>query len=176
MTHFYKKIKTPIGELTLVATDKGLTAVLWENDNTERVHLPRIESSTKHPILRTAEMQLQEYFDGRRKNFQLPLEFCGSEFQTKVWRSLQTIPYGETRSYSELANVIGSPKSCRAVGGANGRNPISIVVPCHRVIGANGKLTGFAGGIKTKSYLLNLEKTILRMFKVQKSLPGVGLQ
>jgi methylated-DNA-[protein]-cysteine S-methyltransferase len=158
MTHFYKKIKTPVGELTLVATDASLTAILWENDSVERVRLPKIEASTNHPILRAAETQLQEYFGGHRIHFQLPVEFHGSEFQVKVWRTLQTIPYGETRSYGALANSIGSPKSCRAVGGANGRNPISIVVPCHRVIGVNGKLTGFAGGVKTKSYLLDLEK------------------
>jgi len=105
-----------------------------------------------------AERQLAEYFSGRRKAFDLRLDFAGTEFQKKVWRALLTIPFGETRSYGEIAKQIGSPKAVRAVGAANGRNPISIVAPCHRVIGSTGKLTGFAGGLDTKAFLLDLER------------------
>jgi methylated-DNA-[protein]-cysteine S-methyltransferase len=151
---------SPVGELTLVANDKSLIAVLWENDRPHHVRLPTLEVSRTHPVLLTAEAQLREYFDGRRKVFRLPLEFYGSDFQVKVWKALQTIPYGATRSYGELACQIGSEKACRAVGAANGRNPLPIVVPCHRVIGSNGKLTGFGGGLDVKAFLLNLERPL----------------
>ncbi|MBI1745422.1 MAG: methylated-DNA--[protein]-cysteine S-methyltransferase [Acidobacteria bacterium] len=157
MTYFFSKMKSPVGELTLVAGDHSLIAVLWEADLHGRVRLPTLEAAGTHPILLATEAQLREYFCGNRKVFRLPIEFHGSDFQIKVWRALQTIPYGTTRKYSELASLIGSPKAFRAVGHANGRNPISIVVPCHRVIGTNGKLTGFGGGIKAKAFLLNLE-------------------
>jgi methylated-DNA-[protein]-cysteine S-methyltransferase len=100
------------------------------------------------------ERQLGEYFAGTRTRFELPLEACGSDFEKKVWRALKKIPYGTTRSYLDLAKAIGSPKACRAVGAANSKNPLPIVVPCHRVIGANGKLTGFAGGLDRKATLL----------------------
>jgi methylated-DNA-[protein]-cysteine S-methyltransferase len=158
MTHFYKKMQSPVGELTLVANDKSLVAVLWENDRPHRLRLPTLEASRTHPVLLTAEAQLREYFDGSRKVFQLPLEFHGSDFQVKVWKALRTIPYGATRSYRELARAVGSEKACRAVGAANGRNPLPIVVPCHRVIGSNGKLTGFGGGLEVKAFLLDLER------------------
>src|SRR5262249_20575924 len=138
MTHFYKTMKSPVGELTLVANDQSLIAVLWENDRPDHVRWPALAAAGTHPVLLTAEAQLREYFDGRRKVFRLPLKFYGSEFQIKVWKALQKIPYGATRSYRELASQIGSAQACRAVGAANGRNPIPIVVPCHRVIGSNG--------------------------------------
>ena len=110
-------------------------------------------------MLTRAARQLAEYFAGTRRTFDLPLAFTarGTPFQQKVWRALLTIPFGETRSYGEIAAQIGSPRAVRAVGAANGRNPISIVAPCHRVVGANGKLTGFAGGLENKAYLLALE-------------------
>jgi methylated-DNA-[protein]-cysteine S-methyltransferase len=108
-------------------------------------------------VLAEAERQLAEYFDGRRKTFSLALGFAGTDFQRKVWRALLTIPFGETRSYAQIAKQIGSPGASRAVGAANGRNPIAIVAPCHRVIGTSGKLTGFAGGLDAKAYLLALE-------------------
>lgn len=158
MTHFGKKITTPVGELTLVADERSLVAVLWEKEREGRVRLPRLEAGGGHPLLSETERQLGEYFGGKRRKFDLPLQFAGSEFQNKVWRGLQAIPYGQTRSYRELADSVGSPQACRAVGAANGRNPLSIVVPCHRVIGADGKLTGFAGGMEAKAYLLELEK------------------
>jgi methylated-DNA-[protein]-cysteine S-methyltransferase len=108
-------------------------------------------------VLLAAEEQLNDYFAGRRSKFTVKLDFVGTEFQMKVWKALTTIPFGETRSYAQIAQQVGSPKAVRAVGAANGRNPISIIAPCHRVIGSNGKLTGFAGGLEIKARLLGLE-------------------
>jgi methylated-DNA-[protein]-cysteine S-methyltransferase len=154
---FYKTMPSPVGELKLVATDDGLTAILWENDDPRRVRLNIVAEDRTHPVLADTERQLNEYFSGNRTTFDMKLDFAGTEFQRKVWAALLTIPFGETRSYGEIAKQIGSPKAVRAVGAANGRNPISIVTPCHRVIGSNGKLTGFAGGLATKAQLLDLE-------------------
>jgi methylated-DNA-[protein]-cysteine S-methyltransferase len=150
-------MKTPVGELKLVANDRGLIAVLWENDDPARVKLPAAEKNLGHPILKQTEQQLREYFKGERKTFTIPLEMYGTDFQKKVWQALLTIPFGETRSYGELAKQIRKPSASRAVGAANGRNPVSILVPCHRVIGAGGKLTGFAGGLEAKAKLLSIE-------------------
>ena len=105
-----------------------------------------------------AAEQLKEYFAGVRKTFDLPIKLCGTPFQMRVWQQLQKIPYGQTRTYKQIAEAVGSPKACRAVGMANHNNPIAIIVPCHRVIGSNGLLTGYAGGLDFKQYLLNLEK------------------
>jgi methylated-DNA-[protein]-cysteine S-methyltransferase len=156
-TYFYKLFDSPVGELKLVASHDGLAAVLWENDDPARVSLGASIEAKDHPILLEAERQLREYFDGRRRVFDLALDFAGTEFQRRVWAALLTIPYGETRSYAQIARQIGRPDSVRAVGAANGRNPISIIVPCHRVIGASGKLIGFAAGLETKARLLALE-------------------
>lgn len=156
MYHF-KLVSTPVGELKLVASERGLAAILWKNDDP---HCSRFLPQTRdeaHPVLIEAERQLREYFAGERRCFTLPLDFVGTEFQKKVWNALVAIPFGETRSYSEIARQIGHPQAVRAVGAANGRNPLSIVAPCHRVIGANGKLTGFAGGLEVKAFLLDLE-------------------
>jgi methylated-DNA-[protein]-cysteine S-methyltransferase len=155
--HFYKIVKSPVGALKLVASKDGLAAILWENDDPHRVRLNIVAEDEGHAVLLETERQLKEYFDGRRKSFELRLDFAGTQFQCRVWSALLEIPFGETRSYAEIARRIGSPKAVRAVGAANGRNPISIVAPCHRVIGANGKLTGFAGGLTTKAFLLGLE-------------------
>jgi methylated-DNA-[protein]-cysteine S-methyltransferase len=163
MTHDVHKncvftlVDSPVGRLTLVASNHGLAAILWENDNPRRVPLNAGRRDDEHPVLRAAERQLGEYFAGRRKVFDLALDAAGTVFQRKVWQALLTIPFGETRSYAEIARQIGSPAAVRAVGAANGRNPISIVVPCHRVVGSTGKLTGFAGGLDAKAYLLRLE-------------------
>ena len=157
MAFCFKMIPSPVGELKLVASERGLAAVLWENDDPKRVRFqPQVEE-VNNPILLETEKQLREYFCGQRQQFNLPLDFIGTEFQRKVWGALVTIPFGETRSYSDIARQVGSPAAVRAVGAANGRNPISIVAPCHRVIGANGTLTGFAGGLETKAFLLRLE-------------------
>ncbi|MES2658080.1 MAG: methylated-DNA--[protein]-cysteine S-methyltransferase [Verrucomicrobiota bacterium] len=156
-TRVFKTMKSPVGELKLVAGDQGLAAILWKNDDPERVRLGPMVENDGHPILLETENQLNEYFAGRRKEFSVTLDFNGTEFQKAVWNALLTIPYGETRSYGDIARQIGNPKAVRAVGAANGRNPVSIIAPCHRVIGSNGKLTGFAGGLDAKSRLLKIE-------------------
>ncbi|MHA3841367.1 methylated-DNA--[protein]-cysteine S-methyltransferase [Sphingomonas aestuarii] len=150
-----------VGELTLVASDAGLVAVLWSHDDVDRVRLGERVADDDHPVLIAAATQLDDYFAGRRTAFDLPLDFRGTDFQKSVWAALLTIPFGETRSYGDIARQIGRPTASRAVGAANGRNPISIIAPCHRVIGANGSLTGFAGGIEAKRLLLALENPTL---------------
>jgi len=165
MAYYFKKIKTPVGELKLVANETALVAILWENDDPNRVRLGEMTEQSQHPVLLKAASQLEEYFQGKLSKFSLALEFAGTEFQKKVWHALLTIPFGETRSYQQIAEQIGHPRASRAVGAANGRNPISIVTPCHRVIGANGALTGFAGGLEVKEFLLALENN--RDFKLQ---------
>ncbi|WHU01295.1 methylated-DNA--[protein]-cysteine S-methyltransferase [Sphingomonas sp. NIBR02145] len=157
MTLSSKTIPSPVGDLTLVASGKGLVAILWENDSPDRVKLGAVAEGADHPVLAAAETQLKEYFAGSRTAFDLPLDFRGTDFQKSVWAELLAIPFGETRSYGEIAMKLGRPQASRAVGAANGRNPISIVAPCHRVIGSTGKLTGFAGGLEAKDYLLKLE-------------------
>lgn len=158
MVYFYKTIQSPVGLLKLVASDKGLAAILWENDKNGRVpHVKDAVEARGHLVLLDVERQLDGYFTGTLKEFDLPLDFVGNAFHQQVWTALLTIPYGETRTYGQIAKQIGKPDAARAVGAANGKNPISIVAPCHRVIGANGKLIGFAGGLQAKAYLLNLE-------------------
>jgi methylated-DNA-[protein]-cysteine S-methyltransferase len=154
----FKTIESPVGKLKLVASDTGLAAILWENDPPSRVRLGNLTEDRNHPVLLEAEQQLSDYFAGRRTSFDLRLDFAGTEFQRKVWRALLEIPFGETRTYGQIARQLGNPNAIRAVGAANGRNPISIVAPCHRVIGADGGLTGFAGGLKVKEYLLGMER------------------
>jgi methylated-DNA-[protein]-cysteine S-methyltransferase len=158
MTYYFKEMKSPVGVLKLVASNKGLVAILWENDKPNRVPFKSLMEKSDHPILKETETQLNAYFAGKLEKFSLPLDASGTEFQKQVWNALLTIPFGQTRSYKQIAEKIGNPKAIRAVGAANGRNPISIVVPCHRVIGADGKLTGFAGGLATKKFLLDVEK------------------
>lgn len=153
-TCFVKEVDSPVGTLKLVASDTGLAAILWPNDDPARVRLGAPIEDDAHPVLLEAERQLREYFEGHRKTFDLKLDFNGTEFQRKVWSALLTIPYGETRSYAQIARQIGRPDAVRAVGAANGKNPISIVAPCHRVIGSSGQLTGFAGGLEAKAFLL----------------------
>ena len=157
MTYQYKLMPSPVGELTLVARDGKLSAILWEVERANRVRLGELIEANDSPVLRETERQLKEYFAGTRNQFELELDFTGTDFQKQVWQALLTIPFGETRSYSQIAEQIGNPKAVRAVGAANGRNPISIIAPCHRVVGASGGLTGFAGGLEAKQYLLTLE-------------------
>jgi methylated-DNA-[protein]-cysteine S-methyltransferase len=154
----YKKIDSPVGKLTLVASDKGLVAILWENDKPNRVRLSELVEEDSHSVLIEAERQLKEHFTGKRKTFSVPLDIRGTSFQRSVWEALLAIPFGETKTYGQLAKQLGNPQATRAVGAANGRNPISIIVPCHRVIGSSGKLTGFAGGLENKERLLNMER------------------
>jgi methylated-DNA-[protein]-cysteine S-methyltransferase len=154
MMLFYKEMESPVGKLKLVANADALVAILWERERPNRVKLAMLRCDPQLPILLETERQLKEYFGGTRKEFNLPLELAGTEFQNKVWQALREIPFGQTRSYLDLAKSIGSAKAVRAVGAANGKNPLSIIVPCHRVVGANGTLTGFAGGLEVKAKLL----------------------
>lgn len=150
-------LHTPIGIICIEANEEAVTALYFDREYEKQGNL------TKEPetaLLKKAVDQLKEYFQGRRKVFDVPLNPAGTEFQKKVWQALCTIPYGQTRSYGEIAAQIGNPKACRAVGGANNKNPIMIFIPCHRVIGADGSLVGFGGGIYAKEYMLNLEKEI----------------
>jgi methylated-DNA-[protein]-cysteine S-methyltransferase len=158
VTYYSKTIWSPVGELTLVADDRGLAAILWENDKPDRVRLGALTEKADNPVLVETERQLGEYFAGARRTFDVPLSFAGTDFQKRVWSALLAIPFGETRSYGEIADQLGAPGASRAVGAANGRNPISIIAPCHRVVGSNGKLTGFAGGLEAKAFLLDLER------------------
>ncbi len=150
--------ESPVGLLTLVASQKGLRAILWPNDNDERgrVKLGPTEAGSS-PILKQTVRELDEYFAGIRQAFDVPLDPIGTEFQREVWLALANVPYGQTTSYGRQAQALGRPKSVRAVASANGKNPISIVLPCHRIIGADGSLTGFAGGLEGKAWLLSHE-------------------
>lgn len=141
-----------IGKVTIACDKEGITLV----SSTKEKDLSH--NKCRNALLDEAARQLEEYFKGERKQFDLPLNPKGTVFQQQVWEALCKIPYGETRSYKEIAEMIGNPKACRAVGGANNKNPIMILIPCHRVIGADGKLIGYDGGLKLKSYLLDLEK------------------
>lgn len=145
-------LQTPIGALRLVCEDGHLTRIEFENQYSEDG-----EPEAGDPVLDECARQLDDYFDGRRQAFSLPLAPDGTAFQQSVWNELREIPYGESRSYRDIARAIGNPAAVRAVGAANGRNPLPILVPCHRVIGSNGRLTGFAGGLKAKAFLLKLE-------------------
>ena len=160
----YQWIESPVGQLKLIANESALVAVLWEADKPNRVLLGDMQHDPNHPILKLTAQQLHEYFHGERKQFDVPLEFYGTDFQKSVWAELLKIPFGETRSYLQIAQSLNNPKAVRAVGAANGKNPISIIAPCHRVIGANGSLTGFAGGLDNKQKLLSLEQSQQSLF------------
>ena len=155
-------MSTPVGVLTLVASDVGLRAVLWQTEKPNRVRLDDRDSGEIDPsgVLDAAREQLSEYFAGTRTEFDLALDPQGTEFQLAAWMALRSIAFAETVSYGEQARRMGDSRKARAVGAANGRNPLSIVVPCHRVVGSDGSLTGFAGGIDAKSWLLNHERSV----------------
>jgi O-6-methylguanine DNA methyltransferase len=165
MTLYYKEMASPVGKVKLIASSEALVAVLWEQEQPNRVKFETPKLDPHHPILLETERQLSEYFAGQRTRFNLPLAPRGTKFQMRVWQALREIPFGQTRSYLDLAKAIGSPKAFRAVGAANGKNPLSIVVPCHRVNGADGSLTGFAGGLQTKSALLAFEASAVVSIK-----------
>ncbi|TCS96828.1 methylated-DNA--[protein]-cysteine S-methyltransferase [Hazenella coriacea] len=161
----WSQMDSPVGTLVLAVSDKGLCQLTFCKKCDPAVSLqvwckqwftkPKVERND-HEVLPYKE-QLHEYFQKKRREFDLPVDLHGTPFQKLVWKQLQQIPYGEVRSYKEVAQAMGAPKAVRAVGGANNRNPISIVVPCHRVIGSNGSLVGYGGGLHIKEYLLNLE-------------------
>ena len=142
-------METPVGRILLCADEGGLCALEFHAQGEER---------GEYPFLLQAEQELNEYFAGRRRRFSVPLSIIGTDFQKKVWRALEEIPSGKTASYQEIASAAGNPKACRAVGMANHVNPVPIIVPCHRVVGKSGRLTGYAGGLAIKEFLLNLER------------------
>ncbi len=156
------RVYSPLGDIVLAATDQGLTG-LWFTEKQRYLPLELTNPATwpdnpQHPVLQQAAQQLREYFAGQRSHFDLPLDLsCGTAFQQAVWQALLGIAQGEVISYSEVSRRIGKPQAVRAVGGAVGRNPISIIVPCHRVMGCNGTLTGYGGGLERKTALLRLE-------------------
>ena len=158
----FRSITSPIGVLTLSASPRGLTGVQFENDIVERFVIATSfslqECEQAACFVGAAEQQLGEYFSHQRTEFAIELDLRGTPFQAQVWKSLALIPYGETISYGRQAKWVGRPAAVRAVGGANGRNPVAIVLPCHRVVGANGSLTGFGGGLERKTWLLDHEK------------------
>jgi methylated-DNA-[protein]-cysteine S-methyltransferase len=156
MTIFHRTVPSPVGPLLIAASDAGLHALEFPSNRHPVKHWSPWESGD-HAVLRETQSQLDAYFAGTLTTFDLPLAPRGTAFQEQVWTTLAAIPYGNTWSYLDLANALGKPTATRAVGAANGRNPLPIVLPCHRVIGANGALTGFGGGLPTKEFLLRLE-------------------
>lgn len=156
----YKLSSSPVGVLKIVIQSNALVAILWDNEKANRVKLAPMTEDKNDPLLLEIDKQLKEYFLQKRRDFDLPLSAHGTTFQQQVWKLLNHVPYGTTVSYKEIAHKINQPLAVRAVGAAIGRNPISIVIPCHRVIASNGNLTGFAGGINRKKILLNLEQNI----------------
>lgn len=153
---YFTTCSSPLGAITIQANEEGILGAWFDTHTTKPADLG--EEKSDFPILAMAVEQFERYFKGELKTFSLPISAKGTEFQQKVWDALTRIPYGETWSYLDIANSIGNPKSVRAVGAANGKNPISIIVPCHRVIGKDGSLTGYAGGVERKKALLALEQ------------------
>jgi len=153
---FYYFYETPIGRLQIFADSEYITRISFFEKKTQNA----IEKETF--LIQKMRSELDEYFNGKRKSFEVPVKPSGTSFQQSVWKALQEIPYGETRSYKQIAEMIGKPTACRAVGMANNRNPIPVVIPCHRVIGANGDLIGYAGGLEVKINLLEIEKNYFR--------------
>lgn len=157
MSYARAMMDSPVGPLLLVASDSGLAGILWGEPDRARVRLEPQVADAGHDILLQAQRQLEAYFAGAIQAFDVPLDFRGTDFQKAVWRALLTIPFGQTRTYRQIATQIGRPNAVRAVGAANGKNPVSIIAPCHRVIGSDGSLTGFAGGLAVKNWLLDFE-------------------
>lgn len=156
--HVFKRVGSPVGTLTLVANDDGLRGLLFQNTTLcPEEAWTLLHEEPGHEIILRVEAQLSEYFAGVRRTFDIPLVIGGTAFQERVWTRLLDIPYGRTVSYSEIAEGLGDIKKARPVGGAVGLNPIAIIIPCHRVVGKNGALTGFGGGLDVKSFLLSLE-------------------
>ncbi len=146
--------ETEIGTISIAEEDNFITEITFGMGDEDK-NIPLTET----PLTKETARQIREYLSGKRKSFDLPIAPSGTEFRQKVWSALQSVPYGETRSYKEIAVQIGNENACRAVGMANNKNPLPIIIPCHRVVGSDGKLVGYAGGLEIKEYLLNLEKT-----------------
>lgn len=153
MMLYYLELETIVGQMRIIANEDAIVEIQFVRENKSLGDAQQQET----PLLLEAKRQLEEYFAGLRASFSLPLNPQGTEFQKKVWQQLEAIPYGETRTYGQIAAAIGQPKASRAVGGANHNNPIAIMIPCHRVIGANGKMVGYGGGLDIKEKLLRLE-------------------
>ncbi len=151
-------MESPVGDLYMIASEEGLHALVWQQERHWQRVAKRLEQNDNHPVLKKAILQLREYFAGKRTEFDLPLKPVGTPFQQQAWTQLRKIPYGKTISYAEQAKRLGDHKKARAVGTANSKNPISIIVPCHRVIASSGALSGFGGGVSNKRYLLKLEQ------------------
>ena len=157
-----RSYKAPFGVLTVVGSDLGIRYVMFNNDaHPKPLERLQISDTEIHDSVNDAITQLDEYFNGSRRDFELPLDLQGTEFQVAAWNALAEIPYGRTASYGQQAASIGRPKAVRAIGGANGRNPVALVLPCHRIVGADGSLTGFGGGIEVKKWLLDHEQSML---------------
>ena len=146
--------ESPIGSLYIAESEGAITDIGFH---------PILAENRQTPLLLLAEEMLREYFDGKRRDFDIPISLEGTEFQMKAWGALRNIPYGQTRTYKEQAEAVGNAKASRAVGAANGKNPVSIIIPCHRVIGTAGKLVGYGGGLERKKYLLDLERRVLEV-------------
>lgn len=157
MTYYMKTLPSPIGNLILAATEKKVVALVWSREELKRIGIPAWKEGPTCDMLEEAAKQLGEYFRGERRKFGLPLELQGTAFQKRVWTELAKIPFGKTWSYQELARRVGNPGAVRAVGTANGRNPVCIFIPCHRVVRLSGELGGYAGGGGIKAFLLDLE-------------------
>jgi methylated-DNA-[protein]-cysteine S-methyltransferase len=158
---FYKEIESPVGQLLLLASENKLLEIRFNSSIENDEFADDVEEKCDLPIFHDTEVQLDEYFRGKRDSFSIPMILDGTEFQQKVWKQLQSIPFGETISYQELAERVGDKKKARAVGNANGKNPIPIIIPCHRVIAKDGSLGGFGGGLPIKRHLLELEGIVL---------------
>lgn len=160
MSYRYDFYESPYGQMLLVANEDGLSGIYFDGQK----YFPKVGTEwrpdTKHPVLRQAKRELAEYFDGKRKRFEVALAPAGTPFQKSVWKAISTVDFGETITYGELARRAGHPGSGRAAGAATGRNPITIIVPCHRIVGSTGSLTGYAGGLDRKRALLALESGI----------------
>ena len=157
------RLTVPFGELTVVASDAGVRFVMFGNDAHARsLAALHVTDDASHPVVARTVEQLREYVKGERRAFDVPLDLQGTEFQVQAWRALSRVPFGETASYAQQAASIGRPTATRAIGAANGRNPVAIVLPCHRIVGADGSLTGFGGGLPVKKWLLDHEARVSR--------------
>ena len=160
MAYSHGLLVTPLGEMHAFASDRGLRALIFDGGDSAAYGVQgEVREDGGHAVIRSCAAQLESYFDGGRRSFDLRLDAAGTEFQAQAWRALRQIPYGQTWSYAQQAASFGRPSAARAVGAANARNPLMIVTPCHRVIGARGAISGFAGGVARKQALLNLERT-----------------
>jgi methylated-DNA-[protein]-cysteine S-methyltransferase len=160
--HYSTSVDSPFGRLVLIASDAGLCYLKWPGDRSERLAaFGTLQDAPGHTVLAAARRQLEEYFAGTRTEFDIPFDLAGTDFQRRAWMALAAVPFGTTTTYSEQAERLGARAAVRAVGAANGRNPVSIILPCHRVVGKDGSLTGYAGGLETKRALLDHEQEVM---------------